>query len=626
MVALCATRRSYSVCNTLCEAVSDGADIRYWGITMSKTMNVGKGGFLLGALAVAVAGAVGSAQAATTLTLRVEGSGGFGATTPGTLVGGPELRKNYDTPWGPETVYTETPAAGGQATVASSPTSILGAAGLDHFDNRTADGGNNFSIEPPDQGLCVGNGYVLEAVNLVVGLRDAATNQRIPNTVVGLNTFFGLPYSINRSVTPPVRGPFTSDPKCLYDSDTKRFFVTILKETVSPTSGAALGPTAVLIAVSKTSDPLQGFTVFSVDTTNDGSNGTPSNPNCPCLPDQPLIGMDKNGLFISTNEFPLFVNGFNGAQIYGISKQKLAAAASNGSSALPPVSYVNAGALPVPAEDQAVGGIWYTVQPAVTPPNKPGNSGNSEKLKGVQYFLSALEFAGEPDDRVALWAMSNTDSLQDAVPDVKLQVSVIKTNTSYVSPPRSTQKPSSATPAPRKIDGGDDRMQQVVEVDNTVYGSLTTAIGDPASPLSGIAYWGIKPQWQNGKLTGSVRTQGYVSVAGNYLQRPSVAMNHEGKGLIVFSLIGPDYYPSAAYVGFNKQFGAQGPVYVVGAGVAPDIGFSGASGGRQRWGDYSAAVDEAGNIWAAAEYIPVVSFPAPAQLANWGTYVFKMPR
>ena len=62
-------------------------------------------------------------------------------------------------------------------------------------------------------------------------------------------------------------------------------------------------------------------------------------------------------------------------------------------------------------------------------------------------------------------------------------------------------------------------------------------------------------------------------------------------------------------------------MYVAGAGVAPDIGFSGAGGGRQRWGDYSAGVDEAGNIWVAAEYIPIHVFPAPAQLANWGTYV-----
>ena len=563
---------------------------------------------------------VGLAHAAPQV-LRDAGTGGF-ESVAGDATGGPELRKNYDTP-SPDPVITAAPAATGVATVSSAPLGVLGAAGLNHFDNRTADGGNNFSIEPPDQGLCVGNGYALEAVNLVVGLRDAATNTRIPGTVTGLNTFFGLPFSINRTTVPPTRGPFTSDPKCLYDNDTKRFFVTILKEDVDPTTGAALGPTAVLIAVSKTSNPLNGFRIFSLDTTNDGTNGTPSNPDCPCLPDQPLIGMDDNGLYITTNEFPLFANGFNGAQIYGISKQKLAAAATSGSNAPIPVGYINAGAIPVPPADAAVGGIWYTVQPAVTPPNKPGNDGTSQKMKGIQYFLSALEFSGDPDNRVAVWALTNTNSLQ-TVPDLKIHLDVVNTNTAYVSPPRSTQKPSAATPAPRKIDGGDDRMQQVVMVDNTLYGSLTTAVGTGATALSGVAYWGIKPSWPGGTLKGSVRVEGLVSVDKNFLQRPSIALNHQGKGIIAFSLIGPDYFPSAAYIGFHKQQGAQGPVYVAGAGVAPDIGFSGAGGGRQRWGDYSAGVDEAGNIWVAAEYIPIDVFPAPAQLANWGTYVWRV--
>ena len=569
---------------------------------------------------VALTGLAWSAQAGT-MVLREAGSGGFDGAAAGAAVGGPEFRKNYDVPAGPDRIYTTTPAAGTTAVSSTAP-AILGAAGLNHFDNRTADRGNQFSIEPPDQGLCVGNGYVIEAVNLVVGLRDSLTNTRI-GAVTSLNKFFGLPSAIQRPPLAVVRGPVTSDPKCLYDSDTKRFFVTILKAEVNPTTGAFLGSTSVLIAVSKTSDPTQGFQIFDLNTTNDGSNGV-SNPDCPCLPDQPLIGMDKNGLYISTNEFPLFANGFNGAQIYGVSKQKLAAAASVGSGMLPPVFYVNAGTLPVPPEDVSNGGIWYTVQPAVTPPNKPGNLGNDNQQQGVQYFLSALDFAGTPDKRVAVWALSNTNSLQSAVPDLKLQVAVVGTNTAYLSPPRSVQKPSATTPAPRKIDGGDDRMQQVMDVDNTLYGSLTTAIGDPAAPRSGIAYWGIKPKWTAGKLSGTVRVEGYVSVDGNFLQRPSLAINHQGKGIIAFSLIGLDYYPSAAFVGFDKQQGAQGPVQIAGAGVAPDIGFSGAGGGRQRWGDYSAAVDEAGKIWAATEYIPVVSFPAPAQRANWGTYVWRV--
>ena len=51
----------------------------------------------------------------------------------------------------------------------------LDLAGLNFEDHRTADGGNQFSVEPPDQALCVGNGLVMEAVNIVFRFRNATT-------------------------------------------------------------------------------------------------------------------------------------------------------------------------------------------------------------------------------------------------------------------------------------------------------------------------------------------------------------------------------------------------------------------------------------------------------------------
>ena len=36
---------------------------------------------------------------------------------------------------------------------------------------------NQFSLEPPDQGLCVGNGYVVEAVNSVIQVWDTNGNE-----------------------------------------------------------------------------------------------------------------------------------------------------------------------------------------------------------------------------------------------------------------------------------------------------------------------------------------------------------------------------------------------------------------------------------------------------------------
>jgi hypothetical protein len=44
------------------------------------------------------------------------------------------------------------------------------------IDSRLADNGNTFVNEPPDQGLCAGNGFVLESVNSAIRVCDTNGN------------------------------------------------------------------------------------------------------------------------------------------------------------------------------------------------------------------------------------------------------------------------------------------------------------------------------------------------------------------------------------------------------------------------------------------------------------------
>ena len=53
--------------------------------------------------------------------------------------------------------------------------------GLNLFQQRYARGGNQFTVEPPDQGLCVGNGYVVEAVNDVINVFNASGQSVLPD-------------------------------------------------------------------------------------------------------------------------------------------------------------------------------------------------------------------------------------------------------------------------------------------------------------------------------------------------------------------------------------------------------------------------------------------------------------
>ena len=224
----------------------------------------------------------------------------------------------------------------------------------------TTDSGavNGFDVEPPDQGLCAHNGVVLETVNLAV---RAYTVKGVALTgTVSLNQFFGLLPAVNSSHNPPTFGPFLSDPRCYYDAQTARWFLTVLEIDVNPFTGALGFRSSELIAVSQTSDPpaIMGCS-RSIRRTTAAAERRPS-PNCPCFGDQPRIGADAYGFYISTDSYPIQgVFNSNGGELYAMSKQGLAAAAVTGG--VPSYVAIHVGAV-------TIGGYpANAVQPAETP-------------------------------------------------------------------------------------------------------------------------------------------------------------------------------------------------------------------------------------------------------------------
>ena len=69
--------------------------------------------------------------------------------------------------------------------------------GINHKDQRFADHGQQFSLEPPDQGLCVGGGYVVEVVNDAVNIYSTSGAQVLP-AVVTENQFNAFSPNITR--------------------------------------------------------------------------------------------------------------------------------------------------------------------------------------------------------------------------------------------------------------------------------------------------------------------------------------------------------------------------------------------------------------------------------------------
>ncbi len=70
--------------------------------------------------------------------------------------------------------------------------------GINHYQSRYARGGNQFSLEPPDQGLCVGNGQVVEVVNDAFNVYDTSGASLLPDNTA-TNIVSGLPRNVNHA-------------------------------------------------------------------------------------------------------------------------------------------------------------------------------------------------------------------------------------------------------------------------------------------------------------------------------------------------------------------------------------------------------------------------------------------
>lgn len=528
------------------------------------------------------------------------------------LTNGPELPNPKRPNAAPDT--RETPALTPNPTttpLAGPERGMLSFAGLNHADSRFANNGNQFSNEPPDQALCVGNGYTFEMVNTVVTVYNGNGSQLVPDATI--NEFYGLPPTITRS-DPPTFGPFVFDPVCVFDAQLQRWFVVNTGLDQDPFTGDFTGGSRLYIAVSATSDPTGTFGYFSLDTAAGDSTDT----GCPCFDDFPHIGMDANGFYISANRFSLFGPDFNGAQIHAFSKQALAAAA-DGTGPAPDVVSINAG--PVN------GNPSFTVQPATVPPGG--------QFLDREYFLSTLNFDTTSDQQIAIWALANTETLNTVNPNLRLTRRVIP-SLEYTFAPDVRQKPGPAPLAAsvgellnRLDNGAGSNMQEVTFAAGRLWATVGTGIGSPGRPKrAGVLWLQVQPLFGFGQVTGRVVEQGYVTVANNSLMYPTVGVNSAGAGAIVMSLAGPTVYPSPSFVAIDTS-GVSGPVRVPEVGNGPEDGFTcyAAFGSRDRgcrWGDYSEAVaDENGDVWMATEWIPS---SARTEFANWGTFVMKVNR
>ena len=269
--------------------------------------------------------------------------------------------------------------------------------GVSSRDSAATNFGAEF--EPPDQGLCAGNGFVVEMVNSAYTVYDTH------------GTTLAGPFNVNAPFDEGLT-EFTSDPRCYFDASTNTWFATILAINSEETAST------VDVAVNSSGDPRTAWTVYRIDTTALGGEGTPKDPGCPCFGDQPTLGIDAYNLYVTTDEFSIKGPRFNGAQIYALAKKDLVALK-------PAVHFVHFRKLKIG------GALASTVQPALT-------SGASS----AEYFLNALDPEQTSDQRLGVWALSEPQLVaKGGVPTLS---SLVIPSERYAPPPPARQQGAAA--------------------------------------------------------------------------------------------------------------------------------------------------------------------------------------
>ena len=485
-----------------------------------------------------------------------------------------------------------------------------GFTGLKHLDQRNARGGNQFSTEPPDQALAVGNGLILEGVNSALNVYDTSGIQQLVRPLA-LSEFFGLPPGIDRRTG--VFGVFPGDPVALFDPETQRWFVAAWAQ-LNSREGVPLQQSRLYLAVSQTEDPTGDYSIYVLNTTraHDPDGGGPR------IPDFPHFAVDHYGLYISINEFGInpdgSFGGFIDAAILAISKQALI---SGGGGTVPRVVRF---LLPFSS------GFEFTVFPAYTPPGCGPLLANN----GTQFFVSS-HFVNNTENSLALWALTNTRSLDFPTPNLNLSAVVVNTQ-AFHSPTRPAVQKSGFHPLGaslgepvEKLDSGDFRVISATYSCGRLWATLGSEMLDGQGARRMVAeYFSFRPQINLPFFTATLVTQGVISRTGANLLYPAITVNEQQKGGIVFTLVGPNDYPSAAFAPVNNT--TVGAVLIARPGNEPEDGFTGypefGGSGVARWGDYSgAAIDTDGVAYMATDYTPDI---ARTMLANWCTYVIRL--
>jgi hypothetical protein len=511
-------------------------------------------------------------------------------------------------------------------------TSVKGLNAVDSAEHTT----NIFNnVEPPDQGLCAGNGSVVETNNIgeILVFNSALKRQSAP---ISLDTIMGLT-GLNWSSG--------GDPSCLYDpaNGGHWFFTEIVSASPESGGGAFTGCFSGVanacyegIAVTDGNNPFGPYHVyFSSADYNPGEPGYPS-----LLNDFAKISVTRDAFMMFYDEFPLLgslpgIGGgfFNGAQELVFRKsaleQGLPTALSNGApNPAVTVAIENMGHISTPdgtcARDKVLhqGGItcWVAVIPAQPPAGQFDNSrGGTGFMLGSLDFYGFLPLATSGDNRIAAWAWTGLSALNSAGcatcnANIRFQGQLFRGVNKYYDPETANFggifAPQRVGPIPLGDqcgaaglsssascpEGGlatnGDNLTQVSQAQGQIWTSTSTQIAQTYTRANaeihmGAVYWvlGTRSFDSTGKFT--LTGQGYVAAKHEDLTRPAMAGTPSpgGRAIMLFTLSGNGgptgadhggFFPSTAFGRLTSTSNGllNSAINIAAMGRSPQDGFS----------------------------------------------------
>jgi hypothetical protein len=527
------------------------------------------------------------------------------------------------------------PLGAGCDTIGTSAGGATGVKGLNAVDSGSLNTNPNGDIEPPDQGMCAGNGYVVQANNIgeILPFNTSLQRQSAP---ISLDTIMGLSSRAWSSA---------GDPSCEYDSDNGGhwFFTEIVSASPESSGGAFTGCFAATanscyegIAVSQGSSPFGPYYVYYLH-----ADYNPAEPGYPyLLNDFAKIGVTRDAFLLFYDEFPLSSSApglgggaFNGAQEFAFDKNALENGRRVDLSGGQPnlnfnVAIENMGKLATPDGTCAgTAGVdcWAAVIPA-----QPADSGQFDNhYGGSGFMMDSLDFnsfAGTPsagDNRIAVWDWTGLKNLNrggcGSCNDVQFGGQVFAGTDPYYDPSSATLPsgyitPQKAGPIPLGDECGaaglsvgtppqascpegglatnGDFMTQVSQAQGELWGGVTTEVNQRFASKTetheGAAYFVVDTNSFDQDRQFSITNQGYVTAAHEDMEFPTMAAEGtagNGNAIMAFTLNGNGgprqadhggFYPSTAYGRLTAtSLGLNGSVInIADAGKSPQDGFS----------------------------------------------------